>query len=226
MKEHLKGGYLLLVEDELVVQANNKKILERHGYTIKQAFTLAEAKALVEKEPPTAIVLDVQLPDGLGVDFLRELRKTSKIPVLFLTALGTPIDMIKGFEAGGDDYLPKPYDITVFLMRIEALLRRALMIPETVILDSIKIDVQANKAYVNGEDIFLQPKEFSLLLQFMQKPEQILTAEYLYEKAWGQEIMDQHSVLKVTISKLRAKLLDSGYTIVTSRGEGYCFERE
>ncbi|MCL2286662.1 MAG: response regulator transcription factor [Firmicutes bacterium] len=226
MKNSLKGGYLLLVEDEPLVQANNKKILERHGYEVKQAFTLAEARAIIAKELPGAIVLDLQLPDGFGVDFLKELRKTSRIPVLLLTALGTPADIIKGFEAGGDDYLPKPYDTTVFLMRIGALLRRTSMIPDALTIGPIRIDVPASKAYLHGEDMGLQPKELSLLLQFMQQPEQMLTAEYLYEKAWGQEIMGQHGAIKVAISKLRAKLFDSGYTITTSRGEGYCFERE
>ena len=226
MKSSLKGGYLLLVEDEPLVQANNKKILERHGYTVKQAFTLGEARTIISEELPGAIVLDLQLPDGLGVDFLRELRKTSRIPVLLLTALGTPVDIIKGFEAGGDDYLPKPYDTTVFLMRVGALLRRSSMIPDSLAIGPIRIDVPASKAYLHGEDMGLQPKELSLLLQFMQQPEQMLTAEYLYEKAWGQAIMGQHSAIKVAISKLRSKLEGSGYTIVTSRGEGYCFERE
>ena len=226
MRKNLEGGYLLLVEDEPLVQANNKKILVRRVYTVKQAYSLAEARAIMEEEQPRAIVLDLLLPDGFGVDFLREIRKTSRIPVLLLTALGTPADIIKGFESGGDDYLPKPYDTTVFLMRIEALMRRASMIPDTLSIGPIKIDVPANKAYLNGEDMGLQPKELSLLLQFMQHPEEILSADYLYEKAWGQEIMGQHSALKVAISKLRTKLLDSGYTIATSRGEGYCLERE
>ena len=97
------GGYLLMVEDEPIVQANNKKMLERRGYNVRQAYTLKEARELVAEEMPRAIVLDIHLPDGLGLDFLRELRKTSNVPVLLLTAMGTPEDVIKGLEVGGDD---------------------------------------------------------------------------------------------------------------------------
>jgi len=120
-----KPGYILLVEDEPIVQENNKKILERRGYSIRQAYTLAEARAHINKEKPCAIVLDIQLPDGSGLDLLHELRKTSSIPVLLLTAMGTPQDIIQGLELGGDDYLPKPYELSIFLLRVQALVKRA-----------------------------------------------------------------------------------------------------
>jgi len=121
------GGYLLFIEDEPVVQENNKMILERRGYSIKQAYTLAEAWSIIGDEPPQAIILDIQLPDGSGLDFLNTLRKTSNIPVLILTAMGTPQDIIRGLEAGGNDYLTKPYGLTVFLKRVGALMDRAAM---------------------------------------------------------------------------------------------------
>jgi len=120
----MKSDYLLLVEDEPVVQENNKKILERRGYTIRQAYLLAEAWSAIAEEPPRAIILDIQLPDGSGLDFLSELRKTSSVPVLILTAMGTPQDIIRGLEAGGTDYLTKPYILSVFLKRVEALMER------------------------------------------------------------------------------------------------------
>jgi len=123
-------GYLLLVEDEPIVQANNKMILERRGCLLRQAYTLKEARALVAEEMPFAIILDIQLPDGDGFDFLYELRKTSNVPVLVLTAKGTPQDIIQVLEAGGDDYLNKPYELPIFLMRVEALLLRASLISQ------------------------------------------------------------------------------------------------
>jgi len=123
-----KSGYLLLVEDEPVVQANNKMVLERRGYQLKQAYTLEEARTMIEEEPPRAIVLDIQLPDGNGLDLLHEVRSRSTIPVLVLTAMGTPKDIIKGLEAGGDDYLTKPHDLQTFLKRVETLLRRAALL--------------------------------------------------------------------------------------------------
>ena len=220
------NGYLMLVEDEVLVQANNKKILERRGYVIRQAFSLAEAKTLIEEEMPSAIILDIQLPDGSGLDFLQELRKISNVPVLMLTAMGTTEDIVRGLEAGGDDYLPKPYDLSVFLMRVEALLRRASIMPDTLTIGPITIDTASSRAYINGEDIGLQPIELSLLRQFIQNPDKKISADYLYEKAWGQKMIGDDNALKVAVSKLRTKLMDSGYTIVASRGEGYRLEQK
>ena len=120
----MKSDYLLLIEDEPVVQENNRKILERRGYAIRQAYSLAEAWAIIAEEPPGAIILDIQLPDGSGLDFLYELRKTSSIPVLILTAMGTSQDIILGLEAGGTDYLTKPYILSIFLKRVEALMAK------------------------------------------------------------------------------------------------------
>jgi len=220
-----KRGYLLLVEDNLIVQANNKKTLEQRGYALRQAFTLAEARAIIAEGMPRAIVLDIQLPDGDGIELLRELRKHSNVPVLMLTAMGAPHNIIRGLEAGADDYLPKPYDVSVFHMRLAALLRRASLIPESLGIGPIRIDMASNKAYLDGEDMGLQLKELSLLQQFVQYPGKVLPTEYLYEKVWGQKMLGQDNALKVAISKMRAKLADSGYTIVASRGEGYCLER-
>ena len=219
-------GYLLMVEDEPKVQANNKKMLERRGYMTRQAYTLSEAIAIIADEQPRAIVLDIQLPDGSGLGFLHELRRTSNVPVLMLTAMGTREDILRGLEAGGDDYLSKPYDISIFLKRVEALLRRASIIPDELKIGALSIAPVANKAYVNGEDMCLTSKEVSLLMLFAQRPDKVLSTEYLYEKAWGQDMADDDNALKTVISRLRKKLAGSGYTIAAERYEGYIFERE
>jgi len=222
----MESGYLLLVEDEPLVQVNNKKILQRRGYVIKQAMSLAEAREKIAEDSPRAIVLDIMLPDGSGLDFLNELRQTSNVPVLLLTAMGTSQDIIRGLEAGGDDYLTKPYNLSVFLMRVEALLRRSSLVPDMLEVGPLKLDPASGKAFIDGEDMVLPQKEYALLQQFAQYPEKIISAEYLYEKVWGQEMLDEDKSLKVAISKLRSKLAGSGYTITASRGEGYYLERE
>ena len=219
------SGYLLLVEDEPVVQSNNMKILRRRGYSIRQAFTLAQAWELIKAEAPRGIILDLQLPDGSGIDFLKELRKDSDIPVLILTAMGTKEDIIRGFETGSDDYLTKPYDLSVFLMRVQTLLRRASAIPDTVEYGALQLFPASGRALLNGEDMLLSQKEYSILQLFVQYPEKILSAEYLYEKVWGQEMIEKDNSLKVVISKLRTKLADSMFTVTASRGEGYYLER-
>ena len=218
-------GYLLLVEDEPAVQENNKMVLERRGYKLRQAYTLAEAEAIIAEEPPGAIVLDIQLPDGNGLAFLRELRKTSNVPVLVLTAMGTPEDVIQGLESGGDDYLTKPHELSVFLKRVEALLRRASLMPDRLGVGPITMDTASNKAFINNADMVLSQKEYTLLQLFIQHPDTTIEVGHLYEKVWGQKMCGDDNALKKAISKLRAKLDGSGYTINASRGEGYRFEQ-
>ena len=222
----INSGYLLLVEDEREIQEANTRMLERRGYVLRQAYTLAEARAIMAKDMPRAIVLDIGLPDGSGLVFLHEIRKTSNVPVLMLTAMGTDEDIINGLKAGGDDYLPKPYDLMVFITRVETLLRRASLIPETISLGSLRLETASCMAYCGDEDMLLSKKEYSLLLLFVQQAEKVMGAKYIYEKVWGQEMIDgDDNALQKTISSLRKKLAGSDYTIAVSRGEGYCFER-
>jgi len=222
----MESGYLLLVEDEPVIQDNNRKILQRRGYKIRLAYTLAETRSIISESPPRAIVLDIQLPDGNGLDFLKELRRTSNIPVLVLTSKGTPQAIIRGLESGGDDYLTKPYDLAVFLTRVEALLRRASILPDVLEIGALRLDPASGRAFIHGMDMVLTQKEYSLLQQFAQHKEKILSAEYLYDKVWGHEMLNDVNSLKALISKLRSKLSGSGHTITASRGEGYYFEIE
>lgn len=219
-------GYLLLIEDEPSIQLNNVKILRRRGYSVKQASTLAEARAIMSDSPPKAIILDLHLPDGNGLELLKEIRENSSIPVLILTAMSTRDDIVLGFETGSDDYLTKPYDLSVFLMRVEALLRRATIVPEVIELGSITLRPTSATATLDGEDMLLTQKEYSILQLFVQNPDKIMSADYIYEKAWGYEMPDGDPSIKVTISRLRANIADSEFTITASRGEGYYIERK
>ena len=218
-------GYLLMIEDEPIIQANNKKLLERRGFRVRQAYTLKEANEIIEEETPKCITLDLQMPDGDGLDFLVEFRKKSNVPVLILTSRGTHQDIIKGLESGGDDYLPKPYDLQVYLARLTNLMRRASMVPESISVGPINLDIVASRAFLNGVDLRLQQKEFALLKIFAQRPGQVISPDYLYEKVWGWQSYDGGNSLKVTISKLRSHLADTGYTITASKGEGYFLEK-
>jgi len=222
----MSDGYLLLVEDEPAVQMNNRRILQRRGHVVKQAYTLSEARALIAEEPPKGIILDVQLPDGNGLSFLDELRKTSTIPVLVLTTLDTTEDIMRGFEMGGDDYLTKPYDLPIFLMRVETLMRRASAIPDALEFGTIKIYPSSSKVVVDGTVVDVSQKEYSLLQLFVQRPNKILSPEFIYERVWGYEMIENDNAVKVTVSKLRNKLLEFGYTITASRGEGYYLEKD
>ena len=217
---------ILLVEDNEQIMQGNERMLKRRGYEVTCALTLADARKAVKTRMPDLFVLDIMLPDGSGLDFMAELRKVSQTPVLLLTGLTTPEDIVRGLTAGGDDYLAKPYDFGVLLARVEALLRRAQQVPECIHKGRLRLDVTADVATLDGTDLMLSQKEFSLLLIFVQNEERFIGAEYLYEKVWNQAMAGNSNTLKTTINRLREKIKSSGYRIAWSRGEGYCFESE
>ena len=217
---------LLLIEDNPRIQLANKDMLGLLGYEVAIAMNLAEARACLLAQTPDVVVLDIMLPDGSGLDFLQELRQTTALPVLMLTALGTNEDTVKGLSLGADDYLAKPYAYPVLAARVEALLRRAARVPEVIRKGRLCFDVTAGVATFDGADLLLSQKEFALLLTLVQNEARFLSAEYLYEKVWKQPMTGDVNALKSTLKRLRAKLEGSGYCIALSKGEGYQFERE
>ena len=219
---------VLLVEDEMDIQFANKIILERRGgYNVSLAMNIAEAWQRIAESEPALIVLDIMLPDGSGLDFIKKLRQKKNIPVLFLTALSESGDELRGIQSGGDDYMTKPYDNNILLARINMILRRTFLIPGELVLGSIKIETAPKRAYVNDVDMGLMSKEFSLLEQFVQHPEKVMHTDDLYEKIWAQKMHGDDKALRTTISRLRTKLheMGAGYTIISVRGEGYCFSK-
>ena len=216
-------GTILLVEDDVRVQINNKEILELNGYAVMLAMDLKGARKAMAEGRPDAVVLDITLPDGDGVDFLKELRQSLKIPVLILTAAQTPEKAAASFDAGGDDYLRKPYILKEFRARVDALMRRAASMPEMIAAGPLKLDIVAMRAFLNDLDMRLTQKEFSLLSYFVQNEGRNISAELLFEKVWGQPMGDCKTAVKTAVSRLRKKLAGSGYSIGSERGEGYCF---
>ena len=217
---------LLLVEDSKEIQKYNKRLFELKGYRVRLAMSLAEARKELAERRPDAIVLDILLPDGNGLDFLRELRDTNDIPVLLLTGLNEQGDVIKGLEQGGDDYLPKPYDFGILLARVESLIRRASILPEHITFGPLAINTISAQAFLNGKDMLLTQKEYTLLVLFIRNEGRNMSADYLYERVWGQPMNMNAGAVKHQVSNLRKKLEGSGFTVSSSRGEGYCFERE
>lgn len=224
---------ILLVEDNPDIQAVNKRMLERLGtYNVRLAMSLAQAREMYKKSPPSVMVLDIMLPDGSGLDFLKELRRndsarpsgvTASVPVLLLSALGTPEDIVAGLKSGGDDYLPKPYDYNVLLARIQALLSRAERIPETISIDAFVFNLISSQAFAYGEDLGLSQKEFGILLLLAQNEGKALNAEHVYEKVWAQPMSGDSQAIQTVISRIRKKIEPIGYGISTLRGKGYVF---
>jgi DNA-binding response OmpR family regulator len=204
----------------------NRTALTKHGYRVIEAETLSEGRDLFDKEKPNLIILDIMLPDGNGLQLCEELRGGSNVPILFLTALGQDNNIVEGLKAGGDDYLPKSYGLEVLITRVEALLRRANIVPDTLTKGNLTIKIPSNEVFINGEKQRLAQNEFSLLLLLAQNENRLFSAESLYEQVWGQPMVNDTSALKNTVYRLRKTLKDSDYAITFERGEGYCFEIE
>ena len=216
---------ILLIEDNEQILEGNRYFLGTRGYDVDTAMSIDEGTAAIRKNTPDIVILDIMLPDGSGLDFLTRLRSSSDIPVLLLTGLTTPADMVRGLELGGDDYLPKPYDFSVLLARIEALLRRANHIPKRWERGLLRLDVVSGQAFLDGWDMLLTPKQFALLLLLAQNEGRVLSPEYLYETVWKMPHTSDSNALWKQMSHLKAKLTDRpGIDLTMFRGEGYCLE--
>ena len=216
---------ILLVEDDKKVQSFNKRLLAGEGFAVQTAITLADAGAFLARQTLDIIVLDIGMPDGNGLDFLKELRRTSTIPVLMLTGYGESSDVLKGFDSGCDDYLKKPYKFTELLVRIKRLLYRVEQVPETVSRGSLTLRLASREAFVGGDNLDLTPKDYALLQFFVQNEGRIMQMAYIYETVWGQPMAGDSRALGNAISRLRRKLTGCGYTITADYGNGYVFER-
>jgi DNA-binding response OmpR family regulator len=218
---------ILLVEDNREIQEINRTMLTQcGGYRVRLAKNLAEARDCLARTKLDIIVLDIMLPDGSGLEFLEELRRTADVPVLLLSALAEPSDTVRGLRAGGDDYLAKPYNNAELLARIESLLRRTSRPPKTLTKGSLTLNMISGMAFVNGRDLLLSHKEFAILLLLAQNEGKTLSPEYLYREAWGLPMNDNRTLIK-HVSRLRKKLEDetSGCEIENVQSEGYCFKQ-
>ncbi|GHV11230.1 DNA-binding response regulator [Clostridia bacterium] len=223
----LNSKLILCVEDEPFILENHRKILTDAGYNVICAENLKQAEAHLSGQSPDAIVLDIMLPDGNGLDLLKRLRSEgSRVPILMLTAWGKASDVARGLKLGANDYISKPFEYTVLLARIEAMFRNMEYVPETIVKGLLTLNIVAGQAFLNGTDMLLTQKEFALLLLFVQNEERAINAEYLYEKVWGVPMSGDSQAVTSAVSRLRKKLVGSGYGIYAERNEGYIFWRE
>lgn len=224
----MKGKIALMVEDNEHVLALNRSMLEREGCTVLSAVSLAEARrALAEHPAIDIVVLDILLPDGNGLEFIPELRETTPAPVLLLTSKRDYEDMVRGLTGGADDYMTKPYRVEELLARMVALLHRRDAARESALLKrgALALDTVAQRAFLHGEDILLQPREFTILYYLIQHEGEGVSAERLYETVWKLPANGSLNTVKTAVSRLRKKLEGSGCAITAERGAGYCFER-
>ena len=222
--------HLLIIEDDQATAAYLKKGLEQSGYTVDHANDGKDGLFMAMESEFDLLVVDRMLPSLDGLSIIRTLRAAEKsMPVLILSALGDVDDRVDGLQAGGDDYLVKPFAFAELLARVEALGRRRSGGPvqeTTLTVADLSMDLMARKVRRNGQNIDLQPQEFRLLEFLMQHRDQVVTRTMLLEGVWDYHFDPQTNVIDVQISRLRAKI-DKPFEqslLHTVRGAGYCLE--
>ena len=234
---------LLLIDDDTRLSAMVGDYLRAAGFEVEVAGTLAIGRerlltgpALASSSAFDALVLDLMLPDGDGLDLCRELRaqpRTRQLPLLMLTARGEPMDRIVGLELGADDYLPKPFEPRELLARIKALLRRAA--PATGDADEVlrfgrlEVDLGARVARVDGRPCDLTSHQFELLVVLAQSPGRVLSRDQIMDALKGHPMEAFDRSIDVHISRIRALIEDDPKEprrVLTVRGAGYVFAKK
>ena len=219
---------IFFVEDDQSLIKGLSFALAKQGYETDIARTKLEAEKLWSDGKYDLVILDVSLPDGSGYDICKKIRQTSKTPIIFLTAADEETDVIMGLDIGGDDYITKPFKLSIFLSRVNALLRRSSNFEQKdteLSSNGIKADLLTRKVCKNGTEIELTAGEYKLLCLFMQNPNIVLSPEQILSRLWDcDENYIDNSTLTVYIRRLRKKIEDDPAepkNIVTVRRMGY-----
>ena len=212
---------LLVVEDDHAL--NQGIALSFAGETVVQAFCMKDAEELFD-ESIDLVILDINLPDGSGLDLCREIRKSSRVPIIFLTANDMEIDIVTGLESGADDYITKPFSLAVLRARVNAVTRRRMSDGNFVAIGNYSFDFD-NMKFLDGDmPVELSKTEQRLLKLFVQNMGQTLSRDLLLQRIWsdGAEFVEENA-LSVTVKRLRQKLPDA--PIRTVYGIGYVWEK-
>lgn len=219
---------IFFVEDDQSLINGLSFALKKQGYDMDIARTKQEAEMLWTEDKYDLAILDVSLPDGSGYEVCEKIRKTSKIPIMFLTAADEETDIIMGLDIGGDDYITKPFKLAVLMSRINALLRRSSNFnqeePELT-SNGITVKLIKGRVYKNNMPVDLTANEYKLLCTFMENPDAVLSAEQILSRLWDcNENYVNNNTLTVYIRRLRSKIEDDPSKpemILTIRGMGY-----
>ncbi|MEG6614927.1 response regulator transcription factor [Peptococcaceae bacterium 1198_IL3148] len=218
---------ILIVEDEYPISQVLKAYLQKANFHPVQVFAGHEAMAKFKEVKPALVLLDVMLPGKDGWKILKEIREISSCPVIMLTALGDINYRLSGLNKGADDYISKPFVGDEVVARVKAVLRRSEKSDHPVKrYGRLEVDLQAHRVKVDGEEIALTPRDLSLLLFFVEYPNQTFTREQLIEQVWGWEYEGSDRAVDLSIKRLRKALQDwpvSEGEIRTLRGLGYQF---
>ena len=220
---------ILISDDESRIRKLVKDFLIREGYVVFEAENGKEALDVFLDTPDLKlIILDIMMPFLDGYQVLKEIRKTSDIPVIMLTAKSSEEDELKGFDLGVDEYISKPFSPKILMARVSAVIRRSEENPagsDTILVaGDINVDVSAHVAKVNNKEIVLSVKEFELLTYFIQNQGMALSRDMILNNVWNYDYYGDARTIDTHVKKLRSKLGECGNYIKTIWGMGYKFE--
>ena len=228
--------HIVLVEDDALLRRSLAFSLEQAGYRMTTCANAEDALALCQRDPPDLVLLDIGLPGMDGLEALRHFREIVGSPVIFVTARRREMDEALGLELGADDYITKPFDSSVLLARVKAVLRRTQRPPaafqsmrKSLAVGDLTIDAAAHSVTVSGRSVDLSPREFELLYALALKAGQVISAGDLLARVWGAEYQGQPQVVYVHIRWLREKIEEipsQPRRIITVRGVGYKLETQ
>ncbi len=224
MNEHTEPARILVADDDKNIADLVRMYLAKAGYDVTVARDGDETQKLLKEQKFEMAVLDIMMPGPDGLQIIRNLRKWSETPVIFLTARSSDIDKVAGLQLGADDYVTKPFNPTELVARVQSVLRRSrvAMEPsgEQIKVGELRMDVRNRQAEIKGEPVALTPKEFDLLATFLRFANITLDREKLLDLVWGTAFYSMRTV-DVHIVRLRSKLDGSGLKIETVWGSGY-----
>lgn len=220
---------ILIIEDEHAIRRFVRTALEGEGCRVWEADTLRRGLREAGTRKPDLVILDLGLPDGDGVDFIRDLRTWSSMPVLVLSARIEEYDKVAALDAGADDYLIKPFGVAELLARVRAVCRRAARGPDGVAdiaFGAVNVDLENRRVFRFGQVVHLTPIEFRLLTTLLTKPGKVLTHRQLLREVWGPAYVERSHYLRIYMGHLRQKLeADPARPqyLLTETGVGYRF---
>lgn len=221
---------LLIVEDDILLNETLTYNLQLDGYAAIGVSTCQAAESALKKDIYDLIILDVNLPDGNGFELCKKIKASYDSPIIFLTANDMEQSMVKGFNLGADDYVTKPFHISVFMLKIKAVLNRVAAQKKRDVFDDghLRIDFLELTATLEGEEILLTPMEYKTLKMFTQNAKNVLTRQMLLERLWDtyENFVDENTLTSM-ISRVRSKIeTDKLQYIKTVYGMGYMWVGE
>jgi two-component system KDP operon response regulator KdpE len=221
-----EGPRVLVVDDEPQIVRGLRVVLRNAGFRVDSAGTKAEALDALSHRPPDAVLLDLVLPDGSGVDVCRQVREWSRVPIVVVSAVGDEREKVRALDAGADDYVTKPFGSDELAARLRAVLRRSGEAggEPAIEIGELVVDLADRRVNRAGEDVHLTPIEFDLMRVLAQNRDRLVTHRHLLHEVWGPSYGDETHYLRVHVAHIRAKIEPDPSRpryIVTEPGVGY-----